>query len=65
MPVPKKDKDQTLRTNYRGIIVLSILGNVLEKVLQGRTDGLLLRNQSRLERDSPKVFFGQCCPAYL
>ena len=37
-PVPKKDKDQTLPTNYRGITVLSILGKVLEKVLQKRTE---------------------------
>lgn len=29
-PVPKKDKDQTLPTNYRGITVLSVLGKVLE-----------------------------------
>ena len=33
-PVPKKDKDQSLPTNYRGIPVLSILGKGLEKVLQ-------------------------------
>ena len=33
-PVPKKDKDQTLPTDYRGVTVLSILGKVLEKVLQ-------------------------------
>ena len=48
-PVPKKDKDQTLPTNYSGITVLSILEKVLEKVLQGRTEGLLTRNQSRLQ----------------
>ena len=33
-PVPKKDKDRSLPTNYRGKTVLSILGKVLEKVLQ-------------------------------
>ena len=49
-PVPKKDKDQTLPTNYKGITVLSILGKVLEKVLQGRTESILTRNQSRLQR---------------
>ena len=32
-PVAKKDKTQTLPTNYRGITVLFILGTVLEKVL--------------------------------
>ena len=53
-PVPKKDKDQTLPTNYRGITVLSILGKVLEKVLQGRTESLLTRNQSRLQRGFTK-----------
>ena len=53
-PVPKKDKDQTLPTNYRGITVLSILGKVLKKVLQGRTESLLTRNQSRLQRGFTK-----------
>ena len=53
-PVPKKDKDQTLPTNYRGITVLSILGKVLEKVLQDRTESLLTRNQSRLQRGFTK-----------
>ena len=53
-PVPKKDKDQTLPTNYRGITVLSILRKVLEKVLQGRTESLLTRNQSRLQRGFTK-----------
>ena len=53
-PVPKKDKDHTLPTNYRGITVLSILGKVLEKVLQGRTESLLTRNQSRLQRGFTK-----------
>ena len=48
-PVPKKDKDQTLPTNYKGITVLSILG----KVLQNRTD-LLTKNQSRLQRGFTK-----------
>ena len=53
-PVPKKDKDQTLPTNYRGITVLSILGKVLEKVLQRRTESLLTRNQSRLQKGFTK-----------
>ena len=53
-PVPKKDKDQTLPTNYRGITVLSILGKVLEKVLQKRTEELLTKNQSRLQRGFTK-----------
>ena len=34
--------------------MLSILGKVLEKVLQGRTESLLTRNQSRLQRGFTK-----------
>ena len=41
-PVPKKDKDQTLPTNYRGITV------------QKRTEELLTKNQSRLQRGFTK-----------
>ena len=52
--VPKKDKDHTLPTNYRGITVLSILGKVLEKVLKKRTKLLLTRNQSCLQRGFTK-----------
>ena len=36
-PMQKKNKDPTLPTNYRGITLLSIIGKVLEKVLQWRT----------------------------
>ena len=53
-PVPKKDKDATLPTNYRGITVLSITGKVLEKVLQRRTETVLSQNQSRLQRGFTK-----------
>ena len=42
--VSKKDKDPTLQTNYMGITVLSIIGNVLEKVLQRRTEAILTPN---------------------
>ena len=50
----KKDKDPTLATDYRGITVLSIIGKVLEKVLQRRTEDILIQNQSRLQRGFTK-----------
>ena len=53
-PVPKKDKDRTLPINYRWITVLSILGKVLEKILQKRTEHLLSKNQSKLQRGFTK-----------
>ena len=53
-PVPKKDKDQALPTNYRSTTVLFILGKVLEKALQGKTEYILTRNQSRLQRGFTK-----------
>ena len=53
-PVPKKDKDPTLPTNYRGITVLSIIGKVLEKFLQRRSEAILTQNQPRLQRGFTK-----------
>ena len=52
--VQKKDKDPTLPTNYRGITVLSIIGKVMEKVLQRRTEDILIQDQSRLQRGFTK-----------
>ena len=49
-PVLKKKKDATLPTNYRGITVLSIIGKVLERVLQNRTPAPIDECQSRLQR---------------
>ena len=49
-PVLKKKKDATLPTNYRGITVLSIIGKVLERVLQNRTTAPIDECQSRLQR---------------
>ena len=49
-PVPKKDKDQTLPTNYKGITVLSILGKALRRC----TEELLTKNQSRSQRGFTK-----------
>ena len=53
-PFPTKDKDQTLPTNYRGITVLSILGKVFEKVQQKKTEDMLTKHQSRLQRGFTK-----------
>ena len=53
-PVPKKDKDRTLPINYRWITVLSILCKILEKILQKRTEHLLPKNQSKLQRGFTK-----------
>ena len=49
-PVLKKKKDATRPTNYRGIIVLSILGKVLERVLQNRTKVQIESQQSKMQR---------------
>ena len=49
-PVLKKKKDATLPTNYRGITVLSIIGKVLERVLQNRTKQQIEAQQSRMQR---------------
>ena len=42
-PVLKKKKDASLPTNYRGITVLSIVGKILERVLQNRTKYMMQR----------------------
>ena len=49
-PVLKKKKDATLPTNYRGITVLSIIGKVLERVLQNRTKTQMEAQQSKMQR---------------
>ncbi|MEW8547288.1 MAG: reverse transcriptase family protein, partial [Candidatus Thiodiazotropha sp.] len=49
-PVLKKKKDATLPTNYRGITVLSIIGKVLERVLQNRTKTQIEAEQSKMQR---------------
>ena len=49
-PVLKKKNDATLPTNYRGITVLSIIGKVLERVLQNRTKQQIEAQQSRMQR---------------
>ena len=49
-PVLKKKKDATLPTNYRGITVLSIMGKVLERVLQNRTAKPIEKCQSKMQR---------------
>ena len=49
-PVLKKKKDATLPTNYRGITVLSIIGKVLERVLQNRTAEPVEKCQSKMQR---------------
>ena len=46
----KKKKDATRPTNYRGITVLSILGKVLERVLQNRTKVQIELQQSKMQR---------------
>ena len=48
-PVLKKKKDATPPTNYRGITVLSIIGKVLERVLQNRTSEPIERCQSKMQ----------------
>ena len=47
-PVLKK-KDATLPTNYRGITVLSIIGKVLERILQNRTAEPIEKFQSKMQ----------------
>ena len=49
-PVLKKKKDATIPTSYRGITVLSIIGKVLERVLQNRTKTQIEADQSRMQR---------------
>lgn len=49
-PVLKKKMDATLPTNYRGITVLSIIGKVLERVLQNRTKQQIEDQQSKMQR---------------
>ena len=53
-PVPIKDKDALLPTNYRGITVLSVIGKVLEKVLLKRTEATFSREQSKFQRGFTK-----------
>ena len=49
-PVLKKKKDASLPTNYRGITVLSIVGKILERVLQNRTKYMMEAQQLKMQR---------------
>ena len=65
-PVPKKDKQRSLPTNYRGLTVLSILGKVLEKVLQRRTEHLLTKKSIASSTwFYQETIVCECRPAYL
>ena len=49
-PVLKKKKDAAQPTNYQGITVLSILGKILERVLQNRSNERIESKQSKMQR---------------
>ena len=49
-PVLKKKKDAAQPTNYRGITILSILGKILERVLQNRSKERIESKQSKMQR---------------
>ena len=49
-PVLKKKKDAAQPTNYRGITILSILGKILERVLQNQSKERIESKQSKMQR---------------
>ena len=49
-PVLKKKKDAILITNYRGITISSIIGKVLERVLQNRTKQQIEDQRTKMQR---------------
>ena len=49
-PVLKKKRDASLHTNDRGITVLSIVGKILERVLQNPTKYMMEAQQSKMQR---------------
>ena len=50
IPVPKKGKDARVTDNYRGITITSIIGKVLEHVVQRRLRAQVDQEQSKLQR---------------
>ena len=49
IPIPKKQKDPTLQTNYRGITIAALVGKVVEHLLANITDPLLQSQASSLQ----------------
>ena len=49
-PILKKSKDKTNPSNYRGIIVTSVIGKLLEKAWLLRANPVILSKQNRLQR---------------
>ena len=50
IPVPKKGKDHRLTDNYRGITITSIVGKVMEHIIQQRLRTQVEHNQSKQQR---------------
>jgi hypothetical protein len=50
MAVPKKDKDQSNPSNYRGITVISIICKLLEMCIRARIEGTLEKQQNKLQK---------------
>ena len=49
IPIPKKGKDDKVMSNHRGITITSLLGKVIEKLLQEDTDASILSTQNDLQ----------------
>jgi hypothetical protein len=50
IPIPKKDKNQLIQENYRGITLTCTIGKVFENVLLGRMRPVLEPKYSQLQR---------------
>ena len=49
IPIPKKGKDPKILSNHRGITITSLLGKIIEKLIQETTDETFLPMQSELQ----------------
>ena len=49
IPIPKKGKDSKILANHRGITITSLLGKIIEKLIQEATDEAFLPIQSKLQ----------------
>ena len=52
--VPKKDKDLSNPSNYRGITVISIICKLLEMSIRARIEGTLEKQQNKLQKGFTK-----------
>ena len=54
MAVPKKDKDLSNSSNYRGITVISIICKLLEMCIRAGIEGTLEKQQNKLQKGFTK-----------